>query len=178
MLPYTVFSSQLYNACAHSCSNFIKEAGLIISKKHIYLQGRLTIWLLSDLFINHTWSDWQQHLALTPAFGTDTISFSGQLQQWYKDIDKLFNRIREILEVFQPSACQHMPYISVMWPETSQPKTGGGAHWQGPCVQNLNGREWLYPGQLETGPQAADRPKVLPQTHTSTLSWKSKLQQL
>lgn len=44
----------------------------------------------------------------------------------------------------------------------------------GSCVQTPNGREWLYPGHLERGPQAADRSKVLSQIHTSTLSWESK----
>lgn len=173
MLPYPVLTSQLYNACAHSCSNFIKEAGLIISKEHIYLQGRLTIWLLSDPFINHTWSHWQQHLALTQFLSLDSfrnITVSNIT-------DQFFNRIREILEGFQPSACPHVPtdicYVSRAFP---------AQNWRwgtlsGPCVQTPNGREWLYPGQLEHGPRATDRSKVLPQIHTSALSWKSKLQQ-
>lgn len=66
MLPYTVLVFQLYNAYAHSVSNFTEEAVLIIPKEHIHPQGRLTIWVPSEL-IHHTLWEGQQHLALTPS---------------------------------------------------------------------------------------------------------------
>lgn len=152
-MPYTVFTSQLYNACAHSCSNFIKEAGLIISKRHIYLQGRLTIWLLSDLFINHTWSDWQQHLALTQFLSLDSFSnITGTLTISSVEEGKSW-------KASSPLHISMCPYIPDICPETSQPKTGGRAHCQGAVFQlQMAGSDctqgnWGGVLGLQTGPK-------------------------
>lgn len=93
-------------------------------------------------------------IRLTTAFGSDIISFSGQLQQRYRDTEQIFNRMREMLEGFQSSACQHSSthpcYVSRDLP---------AQNWRwgtGSCVQTPNGRDWLYPGQperLQTGPE-------------------------
>lgn len=150
MLPYTAFNSQLYNACAHSCSNFIKEAGLIISEKQIYLQGRLTTWLPSDL--SDTWSDWQQHLALTQFLSLDSSSNgTGTLTRFPVEWGKSW-------KLSSPLPVNTAPYTPVMCPETlSIPKLEVGSMVRVLCSDS-KGQGVIVP---RASGEAAHRARVL-----------------
>lgn len=109
-MPYTVLVFQLYNAYAHSVSNFTKEARLLIISKKTQ-PSTVQINRLDTLRSAH-----QSHvLGLVAAFGTCTIASSEQFYQYCSDTDLFiyFNRRNEKkLKGFQHVVYQRVPVQS------------------------------------------------------------------
>lgn len=169
MLPYTVLAFQLYKAYAHLVSNFIKEAGLlIISKEYIHLRGRLTIQLLSNVFISHTYS----------AFSIRTISFSERLYPCSRDRSLFFFQYNkenpERLSSYCISTCINIYLICAQQVASGKERLKSPS-WScgtlsGFCVQTPSARKQIVPRATDEGSLGYRGTKVVPQTHSPTLS--------